>query len=146
MLTSQQIQQYHRDGFVTPDYRLPDTVLDDIRAAHDRLIARHPEYSDYCSALLAFDTWYLTVARVPEILDMVAQVIGENIALWNCSFFCKTCAGRHSDAVASGRRILADPSARHLHRVDRHRRRDTGERVFPGPPREPGVGRGTYQT
>lgn len=89
MLTKDQIEQYHRDGYVTPDYRLPDTVLGDIRDAHDRLIRRYPEFSDYCSALLAFDTWYLTVARIPEILDMVAQVLGDDIALWNSSFFAK---------------------------------------------------------
>lgn len=89
MLTNSQIEQYHHDGFVTPDYRLPEDVLQDIRAAHDRLITRYPEFSDYCSALLAYDTWFLTVARRPEILDMVAQVIGEDIALWNCSFFAK---------------------------------------------------------
>ena len=89
MLTTEQVEQYDRDGYVTPDYRLPDVVLDDIRDAHDRLIGRHPEFSDYCSALLAFDTWYLTVARIPEILDMVSQVIGDDIALWNSSFFAK---------------------------------------------------------
>jgi ectoine hydroxylase-related dioxygenase (phytanoyl-CoA dioxygenase family) len=38
---------------------------------------------------LAFDTWFLTVARMPEILDMVEQVLGEDIALWNSSFFAK---------------------------------------------------------
>ena len=89
MLSEQQIEQYHRNGYVTPDFRLSDTVLDDIRAAHERLVDRHPEYADYCSAVLAFDTWYLTVARMPEILDMVEQVLGEDIALWNSSFFAK---------------------------------------------------------
>jgi ectoine hydroxylase-related dioxygenase (phytanoyl-CoA dioxygenase family) len=89
MLTGEEIEQYQRDGYVTPDYQLPGLVLDEIAAAHDRLIQRHPEFRDYCSALLAFDTWYLTVARIPELLDMVGQVIGEDIALWNSSFFAK---------------------------------------------------------
>jgi ectoine hydroxylase-related dioxygenase (phytanoyl-CoA dioxygenase family) len=89
MLTDSQIAQYHSDGFVTPDYRLPREVVDDIRDAHNRLVKRYPEFSDYCSALLAYDTWFLTVARRAEILDMVAQVIGEDIALWNSSFFAK---------------------------------------------------------
>ena len=89
MLTESQISQYQTDGFVTPDFRLPESVLADIRDAHDRLVARYPEFSDYCSALLAYDTWFLTVARIPEILDMVAQLIGEDVALWNCSFFAK---------------------------------------------------------
>lgn len=89
MLTSSEIEQYNRDGFVMPDFRLDGTTLDDIREAHARLVNRHPEFSDYCSALLAYDTWFLTVARRPEILDMVEQVIGSNIALWNSSFFAK---------------------------------------------------------
>ncbi len=89
MLSEQEIEKYHRDGYVTPNFRLPDAVLDDIKAAHGRLIGNHPELADYCSALLAFDTWYLTVARRPEILDMVEQVLGMDIALWNSSFFAK---------------------------------------------------------
>jgi len=89
MLTNDQIEQYHRDGYVTPDFRLPENVLQDIRQAHDRLVERHPEFSDYCSAILAYDTWYLDIARRPEILDMVSQILGDNIALWNSSFFAK---------------------------------------------------------
>jgi ectoine hydroxylase-related dioxygenase (phytanoyl-CoA dioxygenase family) len=89
MLTEEQIAAYHRDGFVTPDYRVPESVLADIRGAHGRLVRQHQEFSDYCSALLAYDTWFLTVARIPEILDMVGQVIGSDIALWNSSFFAK---------------------------------------------------------
>ncbi len=89
MLTNEEIEHYHRDGYVTPDFHLPEDVLEDIRSAHSRLVEQQPEFNDYCSALLAFDTWYLTVARRPEILDMVAQVIGDDIALWNSSFFAK---------------------------------------------------------
>ena len=89
MLTPEEIQTYHDKGYVTPNFRLPESDLWEIRHAHDRLIKKYPEYSDYCSALLAYDTWYLTIARNPELLDMVAQVIGDDIALWNCSFFAK---------------------------------------------------------
>ena len=89
MLTTAEVEQYHRDGYVVPDFRVPDELLGEIAEAHSRLIARHPEFSDYCSALLAYDTWFLNVARMPEILDMVEQVLGEDIALWNMSFFAK---------------------------------------------------------
>jgi len=89
MLSDQEIEQYHRDGFVTPDFRLDETTLDGIRQAHARLVSHHPQFSDYCPALLAFDTWFLNIARRPEILDMVQQVIGSDVALWNSSFFAK---------------------------------------------------------
>ena len=70
MLTQEQIDRYHEDGFVTPDFRLPNDVIDEIKQAHDRLVAEHPEFNDYCSALLAHDTWYLNIARLPEILEL----------------------------------------------------------------------------
>ena len=74
MLTRAEIDQYHRDGYVTPKFRLDQDILEDIREAHARLVHRHPQFSDYCSALLAYDPWFLTVARRSEILDMVEQV------------------------------------------------------------------------
>ncbi|MDB4679298.1 phytanoyl-CoA dioxygenase family protein, partial [Rhodopirellula sp.] len=89
MLTRSEIEQYNRDGYVSPDFCLDEATLDQIREAHSRLVSHHPEFSDYCSALLAYDTWFLSVARRPEILDMVEQVIGSDFALWNCSFFAK---------------------------------------------------------
>lgn len=70
-----------------PDCRVPDEVLHEIRARHDRLVARHPEFEDCCPALLAFDTWFLNVARIPQVVDMVERLIGPDIALWNSSFF-----------------------------------------------------------
>ena len=89
MLSAAEVETYHRDGYVTPAFRLPERDLEDIRAHHDRLVARHPAYRDYCPNLLAHDLAFLNWARVPEILDMVAQLIGPDIALWNSSFFAK---------------------------------------------------------
>jgi len=89
MLTQDQIARYQADGYVRPDYRLDEDTLADIRAAHDRLIARHPEFRNYCPNLLAYDLSFLNVARDPAIVDMVTQLIGPDVALWNSSFFAK---------------------------------------------------------
>ena len=89
MLSDSEIAQYHDRGYVFPDFKLPAYTLAEIRAAHDRLLARYPEFRDNCSDLLGFDTGFLNYARNPEILDMVAQLIGPDIALWNMSFFAK---------------------------------------------------------
>ena len=92
MLTDEQVAHYHDHGFVFPDYRLSEDTLEKIRADHDRLLREHPdhpEFRDNCSALLRFDFRFLNYARNPDILDMVEQLIGPDIALWNMSFFAK---------------------------------------------------------
>ena len=88
-LSEAEVDRYHEDGYVIPEYRLPEETLQDIRADYDRLLARHPEFRDYCPMLLQYDLSFLNYARDPNILDMVAQVIGPDIILWNSSFFAK---------------------------------------------------------
>ena len=92
MLTEAQIARYHEEGYVFPDFRLPEKTLQAIRDDHDRLLAEHPEHPEFrdnCPALLSHDFRFLNYARNPEILDMVEQLIGPDIALWNMSFFAK---------------------------------------------------------
>ncbi len=93
MLTSDQVLHYHENGYIVPDYRLPDKVLADIRSDHDRLVSRNPQFRNYCPNLLAHDLRFLTYARIPEILDMVEQTLGSDFALWNSSFFAKPAFG-----------------------------------------------------
>ncbi len=96
MLTQTHLARYREDGFVVPDYRLPDETVDAIRRDHDRLLAAHPEFANYCSNVLAYDLAFLNHARVPEILDMVEQVLGPDFALWNSSFFAKPAVNGHA--------------------------------------------------
>ena len=94
MLTPDQERQYRDDGYVVPDFRFGEDVLADIRTAHERLLAKHPEFQDYCPAVLAFDAGFLNFARTKPVLDMVEQLIGPDFALWNSSFFAKpACVG-----------------------------------------------------
>ncbi len=119
-------------GYVIPDFRLPEATLLEIRAAHGRLLARHPEFRDYCSCLLQYDTGFLNFAREPAILGMVEQVLGTQFRALELELLRQTRARRQAHALASGRRILADPAARDLHGVDRGRCRDLGKRLSPG--------------
>lgn len=88
-LTEEELAHYREHGYVIPDYRVDDEMVEAIRADHDRLIARHPQFRDYCPNVLAYDLSFLNYARVPVILDMVEQVLGPDFALWNSSFFAK---------------------------------------------------------
>ena len=89
MLSPAEVAHYEREGYVVPNYRVPDETIAAIREDHDRFLDRHPEFVDYCPAVLAFDPGFLEYARNPEILDRVEQLIGSDIALWNSSFFAK---------------------------------------------------------
>ena len=86
MLTVKQIDQYRRDGYVIPDFGLPTETIDTIKEHHQRFVECYPQFVDYCPAVLAYDLGFLNYARQPEILDMVEQLLGPNIALWNSSF------------------------------------------------------------
>ena len=88
-LSEAEVDRYHEDGYVIPEYRLPEKIFQDIRADYDRLLTHHPEFRDYCPMLLRYDLSFLNYARDSNILDMVAQVIGPDIILWNSSFFAK---------------------------------------------------------
>jgi len=89
MLTDTQINTYETDGIVIPDFRFPETILADIRDRYSKLIEKHPEYIDFCPAMLDKDPGFQEYADMPEILDMVEQIIGPDFALWNMSFFAK---------------------------------------------------------
>jgi len=89
MLSEAQVAAYHERGYVTAPYRLPEAVVEDLRADHARLVSRHPEFRNYCPTLLAHDLRFLEIARTPEILEMVEQLIGPDFALWNSSLFAK---------------------------------------------------------
>ena len=98
-LTDAQIRTYREDGLVIPDYRLPDELLQRMRVSLDDLIARNPDVpadSMFCphirhggtQGLVGASEW-LEYARIPEILDMVAQVIGPDFLLWGTTVFGK---------------------------------------------------------
>ena len=46
-LSEAEVDRYHENGYVIPEYRLPEETLQDICADYDRLLARHPEFRDY---------------------------------------------------------------------------------------------------
>ena len=100
LLSPIEIEQYHRDGYVIPKFRLSMSVIESIRDDHTRFVARHPQFEDYCPAMFLFDMTFLNYARNDEILDMVEQLIGPNIALWNSRLLRETREDRQQDAVA----------------------------------------------
>ena len=89
MLNKEQIRQYKENGFIIPDFQLSNEIVDEISELYDRLLSKKPEFKNFCPNVLKYDVGFLNFAKIPEILDMVEQLIGPNFALWNSSLFAK---------------------------------------------------------
>ena len=89
MLTKDQIASYQHDGFVIPDFKMPENDLLEIENKHFDLIKEYPEYINYCPAILLKDETFLKYCMNAQILKFVEQLIGNHFALWNSSFFAK---------------------------------------------------------
>ena len=52
LLSKLQIEQYQNDGYVVPDFKMPENTLKKIEERHDELLKKHPEFKNYCPCLL----------------------------------------------------------------------------------------------
>ena len=98
-LSPAQVEAYRRDGHITADWRLPAETVDAMRAALETLVDANGHMSSdnmFCPHLrgagaqgLAGDDSWLEFARIPEVLDMVEQLIGPDFLLWGTTVFGK---------------------------------------------------------
>lgn len=102
-LSPKQIAQYHEDGLVIPtDYRVPAETLQEINRLYLKLLddnKHHPDFypdfilgphlDDNYSGGVKGDLAWLEFAKIPEILDMVEQLIGPDFILWGMTIFGK---------------------------------------------------------
>lgn len=99
-LTSAEVQAYHRDGLVVPDFRLPTQQHRRLEAAAGRLLTARPDLrpefipnphvpwnADPATHALAAE--FFACATEPAILDLVESVLGPDIIFWAAALFCK---------------------------------------------------------
>ena len=89
MLTDAQIAQYHKDGFIVPDYQLPQEMLTALSRDVDQFIGDDPERRQFVPTMFDYDGRFVEYARDPALLDMIEQLAGPDFALWNMSLFGK---------------------------------------------------------
>ena len=101
-LSQGEIDHYRRDGWVVPQWRLPASQVAAMREALDELLRRNPGVrpeklvsahveragGDNGEGVRGVAD-FLALARDPEIVELVADVIGSDVALWGCHVFCK---------------------------------------------------------
>lgn len=98
-LDSEHIKTFKERGYLVSPYRLPGAVLAEMRSAFDRLLTLNPDLpSDIllqphmerpgAQGVKGFKEW-VEFARSPEILDVAAQLIGNDLILWGMTVFGK---------------------------------------------------------
>jgi hypothetical protein len=104
-LGTDEIQRYQRDGWVVPAHRLPADRVLSLQQALDELLRRNPGVRPEKLVSAHIDRRatgdrdngegvrgvadFLTLARDPELVELVSGVLGEDIILWGCHVFCK---------------------------------------------------------
>ena len=98
-LDPDEIAHYEREGYVIPRWRLPGALLKQMRADLDDLLAANPTLgrdSMVCPHIvhggtqgLRGDACWLEHARIPDVLDLVEQLIGPDFLLWGTTVFGK---------------------------------------------------------
>ena len=89
LLSELQLKQYEDDGYIIPDFNMPEDLLKKIEKRHDELLKKYPQFKNYCPAILHYDERFLEFCKNEIILNYVEQILGPNFALWNSSFFAK---------------------------------------------------------
>jgi len=98
-LSSAETAHYQREGWVIPEFRLPPSRVAAMVQALETLLRDNPGVrpEKLVSAHVAGDNGegvrgvsdFLDLARDPEIVELVSDVIGEDVILWGCHVFCK---------------------------------------------------------
>ncbi len=102
-LNSREIDQYHQQGYLVPSWRLSRQKINQLRSALEQLIRDNPQVrpeklvsAHVCgkdgapnAEGVRGNQAFMDLARDPDILDMVEQLIGPDIVLWGCHVFCK---------------------------------------------------------
>ena len=89
MLTNDEIAKYKEEGFLIPNFTMPEKDILEIEKLHNNLVEKFPKFTNYCPAVLLHDERFLKYCFNNVILNIIEQLIGKNFALWNSSFFAK---------------------------------------------------------
>ena len=104
-LSTDETHHYHQQGWVVPQWQLPEAQVALMREALDELLRRNPgvrpeklvsahveragaDNGEGVRGVAAF----LDLARDPQIVELVSGVIGDDVILWGAHVFCKPAA------------------------------------------------------
>ena len=96
-LDRDEVARYQAEGYLVPRWRLPDALLQRMRASLEQLIADNPDVRPEHLVLrwgggakaLPTHAAFLDYVRTPELLDAVQSILGPDIICWGAHTFCK---------------------------------------------------------
>jgi len=101
VLSDEDVVRYHRDGFIVPKYTLSTSDVVRLQALTRELVEENPHLRDKFMTGPHVNNWgtqglkspraheWLDLARHPDVLDIVEQLIGPDIILWGTTLFYK---------------------------------------------------------
>ena len=91
MLSASEIERYRDNGILVPNESIGAETFADIQRTLEAFLAARPNVvTDYVPHLIEQDRSWLALGAAEEILDVVAQLIGNDIILWGSALFCKS--------------------------------------------------------
>ena len=98
-VTEKEVETYNERGYVVPGIQLSADRIQELDAAVQRLIAKHPDVrperlvSVHIDRMndegVRGDATFFELATDPIIVDAVEAVMGPDVVLWGCQVFCK---------------------------------------------------------
>lgn len=90
MLSAEEKSRYQQDGQITASVPLPPETVKALRDKMERFFEARPGVDqDYAANLIDQDNSWLEYAMMPEILDVVRELIGDDIIVWGSALFAK---------------------------------------------------------
>ena len=93
-LSSDDISRYKKDGIIISRQGLGGNLASELGTKLTEFLSSQKiTDSDYVPDIIEKDPSWLHYASLPEILDPVSQLIGEDIIVWGSALFCKAGIG-----------------------------------------------------
>lgn len=93
-LTAEEVARYREDGIIAPRHGFDSATTKTLQEKLEAFLkAQNITDADYVPDIIERDPSWLEFGTRPEILDAVAQLIGEDIIIWGSALFCKAGQG-----------------------------------------------------
>lgn len=99
ILSDEEVLRYRQDGLIIPRYRLPESFVAEARRTIERLLRSNPDRAPFVltnveeegegPSGISGSRRFLEMAAYRPLLDLLEQLIGPDLILWDCAVISK---------------------------------------------------------